>query len=111
MSWMPEVRRDEDEIESFPTEPPAERLVEPDMEAAGIEPASYSFPKDPSCRTFSFTTNICGIDFEVVREGKHLNLHLYEEGQVWRFEEIDQNLVDRLNAIAHFAQEAHDGTD
>lgn len=74
-------------------------MVEPKVEAAGIEPASHSAPNVANSRDFSFKTSICGIDFEVVREGKHLNLHLYEEGQVWRFEEIDKNLIDRVGAL------------
>jgi hypothetical protein len=75
------------------------------MEAAGIEPAGESSRNGANSRDFSFRTPICGIEFEVRRDGKHLNLHLYEEGQVWRFEEIDEWLVTRLELLASCARQ------
>jgi hypothetical protein len=49
-------------------------------------------PASPS--SFSATTTICGIDFEVTRK----YFHLYEEGELWRYETLEQ-AIPKLEAI------------
>jgi hypothetical protein len=49
-------------------------------------------------RSFTAKVTICGIDVEVRRDDQHLNLHLYEEGQVWRYEPLEQ-AIPKLEAI------------
>jgi hypothetical protein len=92
------------------------------MEAAGIEPAiCYGRPKslqdgsgerpDGDGKTsrpapsFTAKVTICGIDVEVRRDDQHLNLHLYEEGQVWRYEPLEQ-AIPKLEAILAAARMA-----
>jgi hypothetical protein len=102
------------------------------MEAAGIEPASPSQnrpltsnngfehwkldgegganvvlePVAPSPSNFSAKTTICGIDLEVRREGKHLNLHVIADG-LWNFEELETAIpkLACILAAARLAQE------
>jgi hypothetical protein len=117
-------------------------MVEPEVEAAGIEPAVPSAPKTPGAgvfehwkldggvnpqeanrpassgpgdrlpappsRNFSFKTTICGIDFEVIRESKGLNLHLYCEGELWLFAPITPVLLDQLQALVKAAELAYE---
>jgi hypothetical protein len=53
--------------------------------------AAVSPSENPS--NFTAKTTICGIDLEVRRDGKHLNLHmlLYEVGHLeqWRYEDLE----------------------
>lgn len=40
--------------------------------------------------SFSAKTTICGIDFEVRRDGKHTNLHVFDnEEDFWKFEPLE----------------------
>jgi hypothetical protein len=72
--------------------------------AEAAEHASVVRDLDPSVSSpsnFTAKTTICGIDLEVRRDGKHLNLHmlLHEDGHLerhedghleqWRFEELE----------------------
>jgi hypothetical protein len=74
-------------------------------------------PSSPS--NFSAKTTICGIDLEVRRDGKHLNLHilLHEDGHLerhedghleqWRFEELE-TAIPKLACILAAARLAAD---
>jgi hypothetical protein len=96
------------------------------MEAAGIEPAicygsrvcrgkdngCWDYNGDGDCprcipvrSDFTAKVTICGIDVEVRRDDQHLNLHLYEEGQVWRYEPLEQ-AIPKLEAILAAARMA-----
>jgi hypothetical protein len=58
--------------------------------------------ESPSPSNFSAKTTICGIDFEVHREGKHVNLHLYSDEEnlerLWTFEPVE-TAIPKLEAI------------
>jgi hypothetical protein len=76
------------------------------MEAAGIEPAlRLGRSNNDISRDFTAKVTICGIDVEVRRDDQHLNLHLYEEGQVWRYEPLEQ-AIPKLEAILAAARMA-----
>jgi hypothetical protein len=95
------------------------------MEAAGIEPAicygrskkvcrggcwervmeTVALPQNLPFSDFTAKVTICGIDVEVRRDDQHLNLHLYEEGQVWRYEPLEQ-AIPKLEAILAAARMA-----
>ena len=65
-------------------------------EATRMPEPHHSF--DPPSN-FSAKTTICGIDFEVKSEGKHLNLHLIDEELfLWRFEPLE-TAIPKLEAI------------
>jgi hypothetical protein len=59
-------------------------------------------PDLPPPSNFSAKTTICGIDFEVHREGKHVNLHLYSDEEnlerLWTFEPLE-TAIPKLEAI------------
>jgi hypothetical protein len=76
------------------------------MEAAGIEPAGESSRNGAISSDFSASTEIAGITFSVQREGKHLNLHLFGEDQAWRFVEVNEDLLHRLEFLAAACREA-----
>jgi hypothetical protein len=80
-----------------------------DGEEASRRLASESEAPSPS--NFTAKTTICGIDLEVRRDGKHLNLHmlLHEDGHLeqWRFEELETAIpkLACILAAARLAQE------
>ena len=68
---------------------------------AALSPAASGSGNGPpaSPSNFSAKTTICGIDFEVKSEGKHLNLHLIDEELfLWRFEPLE-SAIPKLEAI------------
>lgn len=73
--------------------------------AVGVAAEGPVSNSPPSPSNFSAKTTVCGIDFEVRRDDRHLNLHLYEEGEIWRFEELEQ-AIPKLEAILGAAKMA-----
>jgi hypothetical protein len=73
-------------------------VVPHELEGNNRPPALES--SSPS--NFSAKTTICGIDFEVHREGKHVNLHLYSDEEnlerLWTFEPVE-TAIPKLEAI------------
>jgi hypothetical protein len=67
--------------------------------------ATRQEPLGSSGSNFTAKVTICGIDVEVRRDDQHLNLHLYEEGQVWRYEPLEQ-AIPKLEAILAAARMA-----
>jgi hypothetical protein len=70
-----------------------------------LEPRSRGGNRRPASPNFTAKVTICGIDVEVRRDDQHLNLHLYEEGQVWRYEPLEQ-AIPKLEAILAAARMA-----
>jgi hypothetical protein len=106
-----EIRAERDNPESVPTDDETEPMVEREMEAAGIEPASRSHPKNPISRDFSFTTTLA--DFEIsVTDGQ---IFIYEPGGIGSSEPLSDTVEAKLEALGYAvgtvrAQEADNGT-